>query len=71
VSIYWPGDSKWFHGVVDDVKIGGTKRRRVLHHISYADGDQYWHQLSREKWMLREAETVDGFEIQCSSAKID
>lgn len=49
VKVWWTGESRWFKGVVDDVKI--QKSGRTLHHISYDDGDDQWHHLPSLHWV--------------------
>ena len=49
VKIWWTRESRWFNGVVDDVKT--QKNGRMLHHISYDDGDDQWHHLPSLHWV--------------------
>lgn len=49
VKVWWTGESRWFKGIVDDVKT--QKNGRMLHHISYDDGDDHWHHLPSLHWV--------------------
>lgn len=50
VEIFWPGDNAWYPGVLDNVRVEKRGRKRTLHHVTYDDGDDLWHDMEEEQW---------------------